>query len=121
MYWKVSDSSADVNTRPIHGGDGAIVTRDFFDGISRLPVKFQKWELGPGVSEGDHTHGGNNALEEIYYFLEGQGTMWVDGQDIPVKAGDAILVPPSVSHGFRNTADDPVKLIIVWGRPLEQE
>jgi len=35
------------------------------------------WELDPGTSEGRHTHGEERPLEELYYFLEGQGVMWM--------------------------------------------
>ena len=119
-YWKENDST-DVTTYSIHEGDGEIKTRGFFDEVSRLPIKFQAWELDPGFSEGSHIHEGDNALEEIYYFISGHGVMWVGDEDVPVRAGDAMLVPPGVDHGFRNTGDDPLKLIIIWGVPLSQE
>ena len=72
-----------------------------------------------GVSEGGHTHGGEMALEEIYYFQEGKGVMWVDGEGVPVGAGDVVMVPPGVHHGFRNTGSTPLKLLIVWGVPAD--
>ena len=43
--------------------------------------------------------------------------MWMDGDDVPVAAGDAVLVPLEVDHGFRNTGSSPLKLMIVWGTP----
>ena len=119
MYWKENDSKGDVKVWTIHDGDGAIKTRGFFSEVSRLPIRFQVWELDPGVSEGGHTHEGQDSLEEIYYFLDGRGTMWVDGEDVPVAAGDAMLVPPGVDHGFRNTGDGPLKLVIIWGKPQQ--
>ena len=76
MYWKEKDSAGIVE-QSIHGGDGVIRRRGFFDGVSHLPIKFQVWELDPGVSEGSHSHEGDTSLEEIYYFLEGSGTMWI--------------------------------------------
>lgn len=118
MYWKEKDSD-EVRSRPIHEGEGSIKTRGFFDEVSRLPIKFQLWELDPGVSEGSHTHLGDDALEEIYYFLEGQGVMWIDGKDVPVAAGDAVMVPPGIDHGFRNDGEKPLKLVIIWGKPKD--
>ena len=121
MYRKQNEST-DVREGPgIHGGDGVITRRGFFRGVSRLPVTFEVWDLEPGVSEGSHTHGEDRPLEEVYFFLEGRGTMWVDGQDFSVHAGDTVLVPPEADHGFRNTGDTPLKLIIIWGRPEEAE
>ena len=119
MYWKENDST-DIRTYNVHEGDGEIKTHRFFDEVSKLPIKFQMWELDPGVSEGSHTHEGGNALEEIYYFIKGEGVMWFDGEDVPVRAGDAMLVPPGVDHGFRNTGTEPLKGTIIWGVPSDQ-
>ena len=115
-YWKEKDSDGVAAVEGMHDGDGAIKIHDFFGDESRLPIRFQLWELDPGVSEGGHVHSGKDALEEIYYFLEGSGVMWVDGEDVPIKAGDAIMIPPGPDHGFRNTGDGPLKLVIIWGR-----
>ena len=62
-------------------------------------------------------HDGDSALEELYYFLEGEGVMWADGEDVPVKGGDAVLAPEGSDHGFRNTGHSPLKLVILWGKP----
>lgn len=37
-------------------------------------------------------------LTEIYYILEGEGQMELDGQRYPVKPGDAILIKPLCRH-----------------------
>ena len=34
-----------------------------------------------------------------------RGVLWVEGTEYPIKAGDAVLVPPDVEHQFRNTGD----------------
>lgn len=123
-YWKQSDSTDLREHAAMHGGDGVIVRRSFFREQSQLAVRFDVWELAPGVSEGSHTHGGASAsdgderpLEEIYYFLQGSGVMWMDGEDVPVTAGDAVMVPPGVDHGFRNTGTEPLRLVLLWGPP----
>ena len=88
--------------------------RPFFSEQSRLPINMHVWELNPGVSEGSHTH---DDIEEVYYFVAGIGVMWADGKEIPVAAGDAVLEPPGCDHGFRNTGDVPLKLVLIWGKP----
>jgi mannose-6-phosphate isomerase-like protein (cupin superfamily) len=35
---------------------------------------------------------------EIYYILEGEGLIELDGKRTPVKPGTAILIPPGVRH-----------------------
>ena len=43
--------------------------------------------------------------------------MTLDGQHVPVSAGDAILAPPGCDHGMRNTGSTPLKVVLIWGRP----
>ena len=118
MYYKTSESAVTKLSQAIHEGDGEIIRTPFFGDVSRLPVRFDIWELEPGVSEGSHVHEGESALEEFYYFIEGEGLMWADGEDIPVKAGDAVLAPEGSDHGLRNTGSRSLKLLIIWGKPV---
>lgn len=117
MYFKQNEASDVHETLNIHDGDGVILRRSMFRQNSKLPIRMEVWELNPGVSEGDHIHDGDSELEEIYYFLEGEGMMSVDGEVIPIMAGDSIMVPPGVDHGFRNTGNGRLKLVLVWGKP----
>ena len=119
MYLKENIESLPVISQAIHDGEGLVKRRRLFGGRSRLPVKVEFWELDVGVSEGSHTHEGEMALEEIYCFQEGEGLMWVGDEDVPVQAGDVVLVPPGVHHGFRNTGAIPLKLLIMWGMPID--
>ena len=114
MYWKETDSTGVKEEEGIHDGDGTIRYRPFFSEQSQLPINVHVWELDPGVSEGSHTH---DDVEEVYYFMAGSGVMWADGEEVPVAAGDAVLAPPRCDHGFRNTGDVPLKLVLVWGKP----
>ena len=118
-HWMQSESSDQRYTQAIHDGDGLITRRPFFRETSSLPINIEVWELEPGASEGTHTHSGDGSLEEIYYFLQGTGEMDIEKEVVPVKSGDAIMVPPGVDHGFRNTGKDMLKLVIVWGKPTE--
>lgn len=38
-----------------------------------------------------HTH-------EYYYVLEGSGVLVIDGDEVPVKAGDCVWIPPGHMH-----------------------
>ena len=52
----------------------------------------------PGGSSAQHVH----PWEHQAYIVEGEGVVWVEGEEYPIKAGDAVLVPPDVEHQFRN-------------------
>jgi mannose-6-phosphate isomerase-like protein (cupin superfamily) len=118
MYYKTSESAVTKLSQAIHEGDGEIIRTPFFGDVSKLPVRYEIWALEPGGSEGRHVHDGQSALEEFYYFIEGEGLMWADGEDIPMTAGDAVLAPEGSDHGFRNTGSEPLKLLIIWGKPM---
>ena len=94
MAWKQSEAADVTDTPAIHEGEGVITRRRFFRDTTRLPVRVEIWELPPGASEGSHIHDGDDALEEFYYFIEGQGVMWMNGQEMPVRPGDAVMAPP---------------------------
>ena len=54
-------------------------------------------------------------VQEFYYFLQGTGEMTIEEEIIPVSINDAVMVPPGVDHGIRNTGQGPLKMMIVWG------
>ena len=116
-YYKQKDSNNISQVPAHHEGEGTFDVCALFDKELQIPIKAQIWELNPGFSEGIHRHRGKRALEELYYFLEGKGTMWVGNEKFPVIAGDSILIPPDIDHGFKNTGDKKLKLLIIWGEP----
>ena len=38
---------------------------------------------------------------ELYYVLEGQGSVILDGQEHPVRKGSIVHIPPGVVHGAK--------------------
>jgi len=57
----------------------------------------------PGQELPAHAHAHEH---EVFDVLQGQGTMYLDGTAIELKAGDAVFVPAGVQHGFKNTGGD---------------
>jgi mannose-6-phosphate isomerase-like protein (cupin superfamily) len=55
-------------------------------------------ELEPGQSTTRHRH---LQTEEIYFVLEGIGTMELDDESRRVGPGDAVLIPPGAQHEIR--------------------
>ena len=104
----------------VHGGDGSIQISRFFHDRLTLPIHVQLWELEPGTSEGDHTHPGGDPAdnwEELYYVLSGTGTITIDGARQAIGPGDAVLVPTDIHHGLYDTGDQPLRILLIFGRP----
>lgn len=55
------------------------------------------------------------AQEEMFIVLEGEGTLRVAGEMIPIRAGDVITIPPGPEypHHILNTSDAPLKYLSV--------
>ena len=51
--------------------------------------------LAPGQSTTRHRH---RQSEEIYYALSGEGVVEVAARLQPVRAGEAVLIPPGAEH-----------------------
>lgn len=58
-------------------------------------------ELEPGGWLRHHRHG----PAEVYYVLEGEGAVVLDGEERVVGVGDAVFVPGGAEHAVRNTGD----------------
>ena len=52
-------------------------------------------DLKPLKSTSGHNHRGQ---EEVYFFVRGTGKMELDGKEINVKEGDAVLIEDGVFH-----------------------
>jgi mannose-6-phosphate isomerase-like protein (cupin superfamily) len=62
----------------------------------------------PGVYEGVHLHRPGDAkfgsFDEFYYIISGSGEMEIEGEKVPVTAGDHVFIPNGVAHGIENTS-----------------
>jgi quercetin dioxygenase-like cupin family protein len=56
---------------------------------------------------GDHFH----PFEEAYYFLTGSAVAHLEGEDVPVAAGDLVFSGVNALHGYTMTSDVPVRWI----------
>ena len=48
---------------------------------------------------------------------KGEAAMHVEDEKISVTAGDFILVPRGVDHGFKNIGCNKLKVLVIWGSP----
>lgn len=55
----------------------------------------------PGQSTPEHTH---KDMDEVFYVVEGEGKLTIDGKEFALKEKDIILSPRGEGHGFFNTS-----------------
>ncbi|MDQ8757116.1 cupin domain-containing protein [Sphingosinicella sp. LHD-64] len=80
-------------------------------GESELGLQFVHDDmLPPGAGIGEHFHADS---EEVYFLIEGAGTLLLDGAEHPFAAGDISLLKRGHSHGICNTGAGPMRLL-VW-------
>ncbi|MCU0308877.1 MAG: cupin domain-containing protein [Thermoleophilia bacterium] len=104
---------------PFTTTDGSTI-RSLLD-RSVAPVRQQSLAeatLGPGEATVRHHH---KVAEEIYYLIEGGGTMEVDGETRRVVAGDAVLIPAGAWHTIANDGDGPLRLLCCCAPPWSAE
>jgi quercetin dioxygenase-like cupin family protein len=94
-----SDSRGQVGFRTIFGGLN--VPGDFTAGVTDLDV---------GGWLGHHRH----EPAELYYVLDGEGTLTIDGEDHAVSAGMAAYIPGNSEHGIRNTGTSPMRFFYAF-------
>ncbi|MBM7583230.1 mannose-6-phosphate isomerase-like protein (cupin superfamily) [Caldicoprobacter guelmensis] len=58
------------------------------------------------------TTGHSHNEEEVYYVISGEGVMVVGEDEFPIKAGDALYVPPREFHTTYQKGNMP--LVVLW-------
>jgi mannose-6-phosphate isomerase-like protein (cupin superfamily) len=91
-----------------HNGGGITTGYNFFSKTQDLKLVFKKRILKPGSAIGYHLQ----KEDEIYYVLDGEGEMQMNGKTFNVKTGDAILTRPGSSHGLKVIGDKDLTIII---------
>ena len=51
--------------------------------------------------------------EQVYFVIQGEGTVQVGVEQEKVKAGDVVFLPANTQHGFFNTGEKKVILLLV--------
>jgi mannose-6-phosphate isomerase-like protein (cupin superfamily) len=50
---------------------------------------------------------------EVYYILEGEGLMSIDGESEAVRPGQAIYIPPRATQYIENTGNSDLKFLCI--------
>jgi uncharacterized cupin superfamily protein len=64
----------------------------------------------PGGGPPLHRH---SREDEWFYTLEGELTLWLDGERIVLPAGNGAFAPRGRPHTFKNCSDKPVRFIVM--------
>ncbi|HTF14641.1 MAG TPA: cupin domain-containing protein [Burkholderiales bacterium] len=64
----------------------------------------------------------HHAQEEMFVILEGNGTLRVAGEMLPLRAGDVAFIPPGPGypHQIINTSDAPLKYLSISTRDMPE-
>jgi mannose-6-phosphate isomerase-like protein (cupin superfamily) len=102
---------------PFTTKDGSTI-RSILD-RTNAPVQHQSLAeatLTLGQATDRHYH---KVSEEIYFLLEGQGQMELDGVTRVVVPGDAILIPPGAWHQITATSAEPLRFLCCCAPPYD--
>src|SRR3954452_3283906 len=70
--------------------------------------------VAPGAGAPTHTH----EVEEVLSVLEGEAEAWLGESRHPMAAGQSLIVPPGVAHGFRNTGGGVLRFRALLASPV---
>jgi mannose-6-phosphate isomerase-like protein (cupin superfamily) len=73
--------------------------------------------VAPGETIAAHQH---EDMEEVFYFLEGQGMMRIAEETQPVTSGDRVIVPMQTVHVLTNTGKSEMKFICFGVKAVPQ-
>jgi mannose-6-phosphate isomerase-like protein (cupin superfamily) len=59
--------------------------------------------------------------QEIYYILEGSGTMRLGEEALTVCTGDAVLIPPGNPHNIQNTGAGELRILCICCPPYSHD
>lgn len=74
----------------------------------RLLVGLNAFE--PGQEHRLHTHAG---MDKVYHVVEGSGVFLLEGEELPMAAGDLLVAPENIPHGIRNTGTERLLVLAV--------
>jgi quercetin dioxygenase-like cupin family protein len=75
------------------------------DGQLSMAMRF--FEVAPG----GHTPFHHHPYEHEIFVTEGSGTVWREGREVPLKAGDVLFIPADEKHQFKNAGNAPFKFM----------
>ncbi len=82
--------------------------KDYFEFLRVPSMSAGLYELEVGAYDGQQPH----TEDELYYVVEGRGSILVGDEDIPVAVGSLVYVPAGVVHRFHDITERLSVLVI---------
>jgi mannose-6-phosphate isomerase-like protein (cupin superfamily) len=74
--------------------------------------------VGAGQRTEAHVH---HKSQEVYYIVEGSGTIRLGAEHLSVSPGDAILIPPGTPHNIKNTGAGGLRILCICCPPYSHD
>ena len=74
---------------------------------------FEQW-CDPGLGAPTHYH----AVEEVLSVMAGEAEVWVGAERARIKAGQSVVIPAGIAHGFRNAGNDTLHVQATLASPV---
>lgn len=81
-------------------------------GSAQLCV-FEQW-CDPGLGAPAHLH----AVEEILTVLEGEAEIFIEDERHRATAGQSVVIPAGLKHGFKNTGTGTLRVQAILASPV---
>ena len=104
------DAEIAKNEPGTHDGGGQTIGYSFFDKTPGMKFIFRKRALHPGAGVGPH----EQHEDEVYYVLGGKGVMTVDGTNVDMTPGTAVLTRPGSSHSLKQVGSEDLVVLISY-------
>ena len=101
---------SEAHIQPITGGDGAIIRELASPHNSPLSHhSLAEIRHPPGTANREHRH---TEAEEVYYVLEGQDCVCVDGEIRDIGPGDLVVIVPGQRHSAWQEGDGDLVMLV---------
>ena len=85
---------------------------------SNAPTKYFDFRLSTYQPKGFVAKHKHDQEEQIYYMIEGEGLIELEGNRKVVRAGATIFIPSRVEHALYNTGTTNLTFLVITSPPL---
>ncbi len=92
-------------------GDNTILREILHPDKAELELRYSLAHavLKPGLTSQPH----KLKTSEVYYILEGEGTMYINEENAKVRSGQTVYIPPNSKQYIKNTGNIDLKFLCI--------